>query len=273
MQQTTHGGQVRSCPGCGDTQARPRFVEPPFVVVQCTACSLVYLANPPADDHLYEEYHGNISPGEYSAESPETALRELHAINRQRVGLMQKLVPGGYLLDVGCGRGYFLKTAIAHGYDAAGIDVSEVAAAYARQELGVRADTRSLKDVAAVGGQYDVITMWHVLEHFIDPFDALRDVHRALKSGGLCMIEVPNLHSLKFILSKTKWEGGNHPLYHRTFFAASTLRAALIRSGFRAVRRVRLSYGVPGRSRVYEGVKAGLNLVAMDAFLDFAAWK
>ena len=267
--------QMRPCPGCGAIESRVRFTEQPFIVVECSACSLVYLGNPPAVETLYDGYYSTAepSPAEYRADSGHSRLRELHAINSQRVARIQQLRQTGSMLDIGCGRGQFLKIANDHGFQTYGIDVSEKAVSYARQEFGVRAGVRPLEELAASGEQFDVVTLWHVLEHFADPYAALRQVKQLLKSGGICLIEVPNLHSLKFILSATKWEGGNHPLYHRTFFTADMLRAALVRSGFSSVRRVRWSYSVPGRSGSYEWMKRALNMVALDAFLNFAAWK
>ncbi len=267
--------QMRPCPGCGAIESRVRFTEQPFIVVECPACSLVFLGNPPAVETLYDDYYSTAEPSsvEYRADSVDSHLRELHAINSQRVARIQQLRQTGSMLDIGCGRGQFLKIAREHGFQIYGIDVSEKAVSYARREFGLKADNRLLEDVAASGEQFDVATLWHVLEHFADPYAALKQVKQLLKSGGMCVIEVPNLHSLKFILSATKWEGGNHPLYHRTFFTADTLRTALVRSGFSSARRVRWSYSIPGRSGSYEWMKQALNVVAMDAFLDFVAWK
>ncbi len=245
------------------------------MVVKCSSCSLVYLGNPPEEEALYEDYYGASVPraASYRPDSDDPGLRELYAINEQRIRRIKRLKPTGRLLDVGCGRGYFVKTANEHSYASVGIDVSARAVAYASREFGVRADVLSTEEMAGSGERYDVVTLWHVLEHFIEPYEALAHVRTVLKDDGICVIEVPNLHSLKFIISKSKWEGGNHPLYHRTFFTPATLRDALIQSGFSRVRRVRWSYHVRGRSAPYEWLKHLLDLVGMDAFLDFVAWR
>ena len=265
--------QIRACPGCGAAKVRTAFEEPPFRIVRCENCSLVFLGNPPPEEALYEEYYSSEEPreDEYRVDSLNPRMRELYAINTQRIERIRRLKPGGSLLDVGCGRGYFLQTATGAGYRAYGIDVSEKAVAYAGRVFNARADVRSMENLIEANEQFDVVTLWHVLEHFVDPFDALQQIRQLLKPGGMCVVEVPNVRSLKFLLSRTKWEGGNHPLYHRTFFSAKTLSAALERSGFTAVRRMRWSYDVPGMNRAYFCAKYGLNQVAMDAFLDFVA--
>jgi SAM-dependent methyltransferase len=233
----------------------------------------VYLGNPPPEDRLYDDYYraSRPDPAGYRADAADPHLRELHAINVQRVARVRALAPSGRLLDVGCGRGHFLLTARAAGYEVSGVDVSEGAVGYARKHFGLNADTRTLRDVAETGARFDVVTLWHVLEHFVDPMQALESVGRVLAPGGLLVVEVPNLHSLKFVLAGKKWVGGNHPLYHRTFFTAQTLRLMLVRAGFVGARRMRWSYAVPGRSPAYERVKRALDLAGMDAFLDFTA--
>jgi SAM-dependent methyltransferase len=226
-------------------------------------------------DGLYDEYYSAAEPSskEYRDNSSNPELREFYAINQQRVKNLKFFRTDGTLLDIGCGRGQFLKTASEHGYQAEGIDISEQAVAYARREFGLNAEARSLDDIVASGKQFDVVTLWHVLEHFTNPYETLSQIRKLLTSEGICVVEVPNLHSLKFMLSKTKWQGGNHPLYHRTFFSANTLRDALIRSGFSGVRRLNLSYHIPERSIFYEATKRTLNVLALDAFLDFIVWK
>ncbi len=260
----------RPCPNCGSDESAVRFREDQFDVVRCARCGLTFLANPPLDDELYEEYYGgpDLDASAYRADSPDATQRELFAINRQRVERIERLTTERRLLDVGCGRGQFVRSALDAGFAATGIDVSQRATAYARDRFGVDARVRELREVAASGETFGVVTLWHVLEHFADPFEVLRHVRALLTPGGICVVEVPNLHSLKFVLSRSKWEGGNHPLYHRTFFTASTLRRALSDAGFRDVRRQRWSYRVPGRSDAFELTKRALDTVGLDAFLD-----
>lgn len=266
---------LRPCPFCGSADGFVKLVEPPFRILKCRSCSLVYLANPPDHDQMYEEYYESAEPEaqKYHDNSGDPALAELFAINTQRISRIKKIKPDGLLLDVGCGRGTFLKTARDHGFTVRGVDISERAIAYAQKEFGLKATVGSIDDLVKQDQRFDVITLWHVLEHFLDPLESLAQARSLLNNAGICVIEVPNLHSLKFILAKRKWEGGNHPLYHRTFFTALTLRRALLKAGFSDPRRLKLSYRIPQRSTMYEGFKAALNLVGMDAFLAFVARK
>jgi 2-polyprenyl-3-methyl-5-hydroxy-6-metoxy-1,4-benzoquinol methylase/rubredoxin len=265
----------RVCPNCARKEHVLKFYVSPFRVVECSNCSLVYLHNPPSEDILYEGYHDiePPDPAQYRENSTTGSLRELFAINQQRIKVLKALRPDGRLLDVGCGRGYFLKTAGENGYRPYGIDISETAVQYAKESFGVEAVKQDAHELLLSDQRFDVITAWHVLEHFLDPLKVLNMFRQLLTKDGICFIEVPNLKSLKFILLRDKWQGGNHPLYHRTFFTGKTLRRMLVDAQFSRVNRATLTYYLPGRWRAYEAAKAILNQIAMDAFLDFVVYK
>lgn len=265
----------RTCPYCGSTDAFVKFLEPPFRVLKCRGCSLAYLGNPPDESEIYEQYYDrSITYAEhYHANSGDPSLAELFAINAQRISYIKRFKTSGTLLDVGCGRGGFLKSALDHGFAVEGIDISERAIERVNNEFQLNASVGTLERVVSSGKRFEIITLWHVLEHFANPFTSLEQIRLLLRDGGICALEVPNLHSLKFLTANNKWEGGNHPRYHRTFFTETTLRRALLKAGFSRVMRVKRSYHVPGRNRIYEGIKGGLNWVALDAFLTFVAHK
>jgi len=250
------------------------MTEAGYRIVRCSGCNLCYLANPPLEAVAYDEYHESPAPtpiDAYRPESPNRALAVSWHLNQRRVALLKHWAPEGPLLDVGCGRGFFLRTAADAGYAAYGVDVSGVAVDFARTELSVEAGTESLAELIERRRTFRVVTLWHVLEHFLDPFAVLRQVRELLEPGGCCFIEVPNVNGAHFRLSRRRWQGGNHPRYHRTFFSTRTLADALRRNGFSDVRRLSLDYQLPGRGRGTEIVKRILNRAALDSFLDFVA--
>jgi len=266
---------IRPCPRCSGTEYEVRYREEQYRIVRCRSCGLVYLGNPPSTGEIYEEYYQgeDLPPEAYNPDAPDVSLRELYWINRQRIGKILEKRSGGALLDVGCGNGYFLATAGDHGFRCNGIDISSRAIAFATEEMGVEASVKTPDEVRTSGEQYDIVTMWHVLEHFMDPFDVLESAFHLLSPGGLCVVEVPNLRSLKFLVSRNKWEGGNHPRFHRTFFTARTLRESLHNAGFSGVQRIPLTYEFPWRNTAYQLVKRFLNHLGLDSFLFFMAVK
>jgi SAM-dependent methyltransferase len=265
----------KACPACNSTDSKPAYQVESFQIVRCKTCCLVYLLNPPSDDAIYEQYYAgeDPDPNNYRSNSPNASLAELWTLNAQRIKVLKRLQPKGTLLDIGCGYGFFLKSAVEAGYFVQGIDISKHAVEFANNSLNVPATVSAIHELLNNGQQYHIVTLWHVLEHFPDPYLALRTVRNLLLEDGICILEVPNLHSLKFVLARNKWSGGNHPLYHRTFFTKPTLQRALEETGFSRIARLQLSYTLSGRSILYESIKKGLNVIACDAFLAYAVWK
>ena len=121
--------------------------------------------------------------------------------------------------------------------------------------------------------QFDVITMWHLLEHLSDPAAALFHAKKCLKPGGYMIIEVPNIHSLKFLLSsdQNRWIGGNHPRYHRHFFSYKTLKRLLTKTGFSQVNQLPLTYVISNFSWLKKRTKRVFNRIHLDSFITVIA--
>ena len=263
---------MRACPNCGSRENTLVMTEGDFKIVRCNKCSLVYLTNIPDESEIYEDYYEiKFTKDDYTKDSALPHLAEIYEINEQRLEYLKGVKPGGSLLDVGCGSGLFLRTASREGYETYGIDVSNNALAFAESQFGLNVGKETLDELVSAGRKFDIVTLWHVLEHFANPVEELKKIKQLLSPGGICLVEVPNFNSIKFKLSKVKWKGGNHPLYHRTFFTAPTLKDTLQRSGFENTERLRISYKLPEKGAVYNLSKSIFNLAAMDAFLDFAA--
>lgn len=265
---------MRACPNCKSEDCKIELMEGDFNIVKCSGCGLVYLQNIHEEREIYEDYYEiKFCKDDYSINSKYDFLAEIYAINRQRLCFLEKFKKEGKLLDVGCGSGLFMKTASVQGYDVYGIDVSNKALSFARDEFKLDVRQKSLDDLIKKNIKFDIITLWHVLEHFMNPIDELKKVKTLLNENGVCFIEVPNYNSIKFKLSSNKWKGGNHPLYHRTFFTSKTLRKTIQESGFSTTKRLSVSYKLPQKSFMFNGSKKMFNLFAMDAFLDYVVWR
>ncbi len=265
---------MRACPNCRSEDCKIKLTEEDFKIVKCSGCGLVYLQNVPEESEIYEDYYEiKFSKDDYSIDSKYDFLAEIYAINQQRLCFLKKFKKEGKLLDVGCGSGLFMKTASVQGYDLYGIDVSNKALSFARDEFKLDVQQISLDDLIKDNRKFDIITLWHVLEHFMNPVDELKKVRTLLNENGVCFIEVPNYNSIKFKLSRNKWKGGNHPLYHRTFFTSKTLRETIQESGFSTSKRISISYKLPQKSFLFNCSKKMFNLFAMDAFLDYVVWR
>src|SRR5262249_6939226 len=104
----------------------------------------------------------------------------------------------GRLLDFGCGSGAYLREMNSRGWRVVGLDTSRKVVERVRQELGLAAFVGSLPHLDLEAESFDVITMWHALEHVHEPMPVLREARRLLAPGGKIVISVPNIDSLPF---------------------------------------------------------------------------
>lgn len=262
---------THSCPLCGCWIGKIKYIVDHFRIVTCKQCGFVYLQNPlteTADPETYQEYFQNAEP--VSNITCGDGKREENPWNiyNKRIDLVKSICPKGKLLEIGSGRGYFLSVAQKNGYSVQGIEISPNAARYAHEKFNVNVLTGDMEKMALPADKFDIITMWHVLEHFYNPLQVLKQAGNMLNDNGVMFIEVPNLDSIKFRLAndRNRWSGGNHPRYHLSFFTMNSLARILLQSGFREVKPLYINY-TPVRITVKSLLKRVLYTMNMDSFL------
>ena len=185
----------RVCPQCGGkprlqfnvADINRRITEATFAYVRCQSCGVVYLADPPTDlGHYYAaSYYSHASTLEELARWAESERYKLDLVRRFRVD--------GHLVEVGPASGSFLYLAWTAGFEATAIEMdarsAEVIAAMMPIEVLNTAD-----EASALGQTHpaDVIAMWQVIEHLVDPWTMLEAAADRLKPGGVLIIAAPN---------------------------------------------------------------------------------
>ncbi|MHB9091376.1 MAG: class I SAM-dependent methyltransferase, partial [Chloroflexota bacterium] len=162
------------------------------------------------------------------------------------------------LLDVGCGAGLFLRQAQTAGWQARGIEPSASAVAYARGRFGLEIHLGTLADAPLAGETFDIITLWHVLEHTPDPVATLRQGAGLLAPGGMLLVAVPNFGSLEALLFGRRWYSLDAPR-HLYDFVPATLEALLAKAGL-AVEHVAHSPGSAGFAYSVMGDLTGVSV-------------
>jgi SAM-dependent methyltransferase len=142
---------------------------------------------------------------------------------------------GARVVDVGAGRGRFVATALANGFQAGGIEPSRRGVTAAASEYGVALQQATLAEAGVEPGTVEVVTLWHVLEHLDDPGEALERIARWLEPDGRLLVAVPNLASLQARIGGPRWYHLDLPR-HRTHFTATGLQMLLRRHGFEPLR-------------------------------------
>jgi SAM-dependent methyltransferase len=140
---------------------------------------------------------------------------------------------GGRILDVGCGGGAFLDTMKQLGWETHGRDPSPQACdVVARKGHRVRRGTAA--DIDDPPESYDVVYLYHVLEHTFSPRETLARLHDVLKPGGRLVMAVPNYGGLQMRLFG-RYSSALDPPRHLYQFERQTLRRYLYAAGFRDV--------------------------------------
>ncbi len=135
----------------------------------------------------------------------------------------------GRILDVGCGTGEFLKTCQRQNWQVAGVEPDGDARALAITKLGCGVES----DLGLVQKNqlFDVITLWHVLEHVPDLNQTIRQLRELLTNEGTLLIAVPNSDSYDAELFKQHWAAYDVPR-HFHHFVPSTIEPLFRRHNF-----------------------------------------
>jgi SAM-dependent methyltransferase len=179
------------------------------------------------------------------------------------------------MLELGCGRGEFLRGAANRGWEVRGVEMTEGFAQIARENQGIKVECAPLEEAESLLETYDVVLLAAILEHVFEPMEALRRVRGALRRGGLVFIDVPNECSLMswagnvyMRLWGTDWAvnlSPTFPPYHVVGFCPTSLQQLLGRAGFRPIQLElhRWKSGLPNG----EGVLARAERCGLEAVL------
>src|SRR5262245_19487975 len=204
-----------------------------FAVVQCDSCGACYTNPRPDPASIVQFYSANYSPYQkHHQRRRGFRWNPLRLLKQPRVE--KRPIPWhgqGRLLDFGCGSGAYLVEMSRLGWNVVGIDASHRMVERIRDELGLRAYAGSLPHLELDSESFDVVTMWHSLEHVHEPVPVLREVRQLLAPGGKVVIAVPNIDSLPFRWFGRHWFGLELPR-HLTHFTATSLLQMLQRCGF-----------------------------------------
>jgi len=229
------------CLLCGGIRGRPVFREAGLAILRCRDCRHVY-SSYAGDPHFAGFWGDDVEPGEH--------LYWSRARARMHEGFVGRFLRGrsGRLLDMGCGLGFFVQVVAGQpGWEASGCEISQPAVRHARETLKQHVVCSHLEDAPWPPASFDVITMWDVLDHILEPDPVLRRCHTLLKDDGLFFIRTPNIsiHLPRARVKKLVWgersgPGFLQPRDHFHHYSPSTLRRLLERNGFSRIRFLHL---------------------------------
>lgn len=232
------------CPSCELPDIAPACPQNRFC--RCESCGLVFDNPRPSWEEITRFYAAEDKYDEWLAELP---ARD--RLWKRRLSRVLRHAKGGRLLDVGAGIGQFLHFARAH-FEVQGTEISPTARAIAKSRYGIELCQGTLDDFRA-DRPFDVITLFHVLEHVPFPGRTLAKARRLIRTGGIVVLAVPNdvdawtsrrnraLRRLGIEKYRPFGELGIPALtltgseIHLSHFTHRSLRAALERAGFSVI--------------------------------------
>lgn len=213
-------------------------------VIECLMCGfrhVVPLPDPNALEATYRDtYYRDDKPTFITHASEDQQWAEL--AQDDRLEIFERLLPASRrrLLDIGCGPGFFLKTAKLRGWRILGIEPSRQAAVHARS-LGLEVAEGFFNADSAPGlGRFDAIQLNNVLEHVPDPAATLLEARNLLEPNGVLCVNVPNDYSpfqIAARLAVTRSEWWVAPDHHLNYFDFDSLANLLQRLGFAVAER------------------------------------
>jgi SAM-dependent methyltransferase len=205
-----------------------------FQFVRCLDCGLV--RQNPRPIAILDTYYPDTYPVFTPVELKRSALGRFDRRfgQRKRVRLVLGQCRMGRLLDVGCGTGDFLtEMHDIPGWQVAGVEPVALACRKARS-FGLSVVRGKLSEAAFPNETFDVVTMWHVLEHVCDPTVNLQEAHRILRPNGTLLLAVPVMDSLLRRWFGPDWVEWDLPR-HTFLFSRQTMHALLQKTNFKAL--------------------------------------
>jgi SAM-dependent methyltransferase len=233
-----------NCPLCGSPDYQLLFTHKECgKVVRCAQCQLKFIRSR-STASMPELRRGHTEPlpdADALLQKQDSQVDDfLDILNR-----IKGYQANGKLLELGCLTGHFLAIARKAGYEGIGIEPDPWAAEYARREFGLSIHETPAPDLHFDDRTFDVIAMFHVMEHLTRPMETLLALHRILKDMGLLAIEIPIIDTL---FPMTMGRRHRHYVFDHTLFLSRKTAAEFLRkAGFKILhseltgRRIRLA--------------------------------
>lgn len=241
---------LQVCPLCGADKLEKHLVvkdhscsQLDFQLDKCQACDFVFTNPRPAEEEngAYYKFADYISHTNSSKGLIGTIYRQVRKINlKRKLAVLEKHKSGKKVLDVGCGTGFFPAFIQTKGYTVTGVEPDDDARKYATEQNKVQAYPLDQLNHFSQG-EFDCITMWHVLEHVYHLQEQVKILSKLIKPGGLFVIALPNYKSFDAQHYGKFWAGYDVPrhLYH---FEEKTIAKLIEDHGFKKIDTVPMKF-------------------------------
>ncbi|MBF0239028.1 MAG: class I SAM-dependent methyltransferase [SAR324 cluster bacterium] len=179
-----------------------------FNLIKCNHCYGVFLDGScfhTLNDYYKYAYHDSYYTGKMLSTDQNIPFLKWHPLD-----VVFNHKTNVSCLDIGSGGGAFLKYMQNRGHQVTGIEFDKDSASRISKKLNCQIYSGSI-DQIEIESKFDLITMWDVLEHFIDPQHTLKRIKTLLKDNGRIVLGVPNFDSFEAKLLRSSWFGLEAP--------------------------------------------------------------
>ena len=199
-------------------------------ILECSECGLVFLDN---FDHIDENFYqeSNMHNDEFQSNSIKEWLEETEIDDIRRIEQHKSKIKNKKILDFGCGAGGFLKRAKSFANKVKGIELDKKVKKYWE---GIIEIDSTLEETINSKDLFDVITLFHVLEHIKDPITLLKNISKSIDRKGEIIIEVPSSDDALLTLYDCEpFQKFSYWSNHLFLYNNNTLRDLIEKSGLK----------------------------------------
>lgn len=228
---------LKVCVACDAdvAEAKPLARREGAALVRCRSCGLVFWNPQLTEEELVGLYDETYYPEQemFERDLPESWLGHDRVLYRAVLAdLMRRYphlrpsdaTPKPRMLDFGCGPGGFLVECREAGFDVRGVEQSPMAARYCRERRGL--DVVENLPEPWPENEFDLVTVWEVVEHLRHPADTLLRLANSLRPGGVMCVTTPNYGCWRRRIEGAKWFNIRNPA-HLAFYGRRTLSRLL----------------------------------------------
>lgn len=194
-------------------------------VLRCVSCGLVRLSE--AIDDV-DEFYQNSGMRDQLVETPEKTRITTRVDDERRFRFVENMIEGKSVLDFGCGDGGFLHRAKKIAAKIQGVELEQA------MREGLNKEGIPCSESIDELGTFDVITLFHVLEHLEEPIAYLEKLKKHLNKDGMILIEVPNANdALLSLYNSEAFADFTYWHCHVYLYNNETLRMLVKKAGLR----------------------------------------
>lgn len=234
---------VKNCEICGNSnfklfiKSRDYSVsKEDFNIQECKNCRFLFTSPRPEEKNLNKYYvsdhYISHTDGNKSLFEKTYQIVKKISINK-KFRFISSYIKKGSILDIGCGTGNLLYKFKSSGWQTKGVEPSKIARQKAIKNYNL--DINDSSNLSNIKEKFDIITMWHVLEHMPNLNDVLKNFNRLLNDNGKIIIAVPNPESYDAKHYKKYWAAYDLPI-HFSHFTKNSISSLFEKHNFKLIK-------------------------------------